>query len=164
METKKKKEVARKYRGVATLYPDGQVDFRPHAEGQPQHEGLTATRNSKLYRTVGKEPKEVAHLSVKAGTADPFADMLDELRRLYPDHDKSMPPLFGRRLFHEDGIDLRLNEQERTLECMFHIALPGCLQVSNQVLTVFQKINSCLAYNENSIKPLTRVAGKSSTK
>ena len=160
------KQEIKTYRGTARIYQQtGQIEFTPQQQGEPQQEGIAQTRLSKLYKTTGNRPKIVAHLVANADTADAYADMLSELNKLYP-ADKQKPPRKprGRTLLKDSDVALSLNQSERRLECRFDIVLPGCLEVSNKLLTIFQRINSCLAYNENFLKPLTRAHGKSSTK
>ena len=59
-------------------------EFMPQAQGEPQYEGISKTRHSQLKRSKGKAPKLVAHLTAQAESIDPYADMLDELRRIFP--------------------------------------------------------------------------------
>ena len=49
-------------------------EFMPQAQGEPQYEGISKTRNSQLKRSKGKAPKLVAHLTAKAESIDPYAD------------------------------------------------------------------------------------------
>jgi len=73
-------------------------EFLPQAQGEPQYEGLVKTRNSQLKRSKGKAPKLVAHLTAQAESIDPYADMMEELDKLFPDNKKGMPKPRGRRL------------------------------------------------------------------
>jgi hypothetical protein len=41
-------------------------EFLPQAQGEPQYEGISKTRNSQLKRSKGKAPKLVAHLTAQA--------------------------------------------------------------------------------------------------
>ena len=131
-------------------------EFMPQAQGEPQYEGISKTRNSQLKRSKGKAPKLVAHLTAQAESIDPYADMMEELGKLFPDNKKGMPKPRGRRLLAEPEVDLRLNTQERQLECHFHITLAGNVRYTDSLFTIFSKINSCLAYNQDSLKPLVR--------
>ena len=139
-------------------------EFLPQAQGEPQYEGLVKTRNSQLKRSKGKAPKLVAHLTAKAESIDPYADMLDELDRLFPESKKTVQKPRGRRLLAEPEVDLRLNTQERQLECHFHITLAGNVRYTESLFTIFSKINSCLAFNQDSLKPLVHAAVTTSGK
>ena len=63
-------------------------EFMPQAQGEPQYEGISKTRHSQLKRSKGKAPKLVAHLTAQAESIDPYADMLEELGKLFPDNKK----------------------------------------------------------------------------
>jgi hypothetical protein len=139
-------------------------EFLPQAQGEPQYEGISKTRNSQLKRSKGKAPKLVAHLTAKAESIDPYADMMEELGRLFPDNKKGMPNPHGRRLLAEPEVDLRLNTQERQLECHFKLLLAGNVRYTDSLFTIFSKINSCLAYNQDSLKPLVHAAATTSGK
>ena len=64
-------------------------EFMPQAQGEPQYEGISKTRHSQLKRSKGKAPKLVAHLTAQAESIDPYADMLDELGKLFPENKKN---------------------------------------------------------------------------
>ena len=72
-------------------------EFLP-AQGEPQYEGISKTRNSQLKRSKGKAPKLVAHLTAQAESIDPYADMMDELDRLFPESKNLHRNPRGRRL------------------------------------------------------------------
>ena len=76
-------------------------EFMPQAQGEPQYEGISKTRHSQLKRSKGKAPKLVAHLTAQAESIDPYADMMEELGKLFPDNKKGMPKPCGRRLLAE---------------------------------------------------------------
>ena len=61
-------------------------EFMPQAQGEPQYECISKTRHSQLKRSKGKAPKLVAHLTAQAESIDPYADMLEELGKLFPDN------------------------------------------------------------------------------
>ena len=139
-------------------------EFLPQAQGEPQYEGISKTRNSQLKRSKGKTPKLVAHLTAKAESIDPYADMMEELDKLFPANKKGMPRPHGRRLLSENGVDLRLNTEKRQLECHFNIELTSNVRYTDSLFNIFSKINSCLVYNQDSLKPLILAPEKSSTK
>ena len=139
-------------------------EFLPQAQGEPQYEGLVKTRNSQLKRSKGKAPKLVAHLTAKAESIDPYADMLDELGKLFPESKKTVQKPRGRRLLAEPEVDLRLNTNERQLECHFKLLLAGNVRYTDSLFTIFSKINSCLAFNQDSLKPLVHAAVTTSGK
>ena len=64
-------------------------EFMPQAQGEPQYEGISKTRNSQLKRSKGKAPKLVAHLTAQGESIDPYADMLEELDKLFPENKKN---------------------------------------------------------------------------
>ena len=139
-------------------------EFMPQAQGEPQYEGISKTRHSQLKRSKGKAPKLVAHLTAQAESIDPYADMMEELGKLFPDNKKGMPKPCGRRLLAEPEVDLRLNADQRQLECHFNIALAGNVRYTDSLFTIFSKINSCLAFNQDSLKPLVHAAATNSGK
>ena len=139
-------------------------EFMPQAQGEPQYEGISKTRHSQLKRSKGKAPKLVAHLTAQAESIDPYADMMEELGRLFPDNKKGMPKPCGRRLLAEPEVDLRLNADQRQLECHFNIPLAGNVRYTDSLFTIFSKINSCLAFNQDSLKPLVHAAATNSGK
>ena len=139
-------------------------EFMPQAQGEPQYEGISKTRHSQLKRSKGKAPKLVAHLTAQAESIDPYADMMEELGKLFPDNKKGMPKPCGRRLLAEPEVDLRLNADQRQLECHFNIPLAGNVRYTDSLFTIFSKINSCLAFNQDSLKPLVHAAVTNSGK
>ena len=139
-------------------------EFMPQAQGEPQYEGISKTRHSQLKRSKGKAPKLVAHLTAQAESIDPYADMMEELGKLFPDNKKGMPKPCGRRLLAEPEVDLRLNADQRQLECHFNIPLAGNVRYTDSLFTIFSKINSCLAFNQDSLKPLVHAPATTSGK
>ena len=126
------------------LFRSDYCEFMPQAQGEPQYEGISKTRNSQLKRSKGKAPKLVAHLTAQAESIDPDADMLDELGRLFPDNKKGMPKPRGRRLLAEPEVDLRLNADQRQLECHFNIPLAGNVRYTESLFTIFSKNLDCM--------------------
>lgn len=152
------------YKGIATLYRSGQVEFRPQVTGQPQQEPLLKTRNSKLYRTVGKDPKLMASLKVRGDSPDPLAEMTAELEKLFPDARKKVKAPRGRRLMDETDIDLRCNAASHQLECYFTLNLAGNLRYNEHLFNIFSKIHSCLVFNRDSLNQLVHAHVTSSGK
>ena len=112
----------------------------------------------------GKNPKLVAHLTAKADSMDPYADMQEELEHLFPDKENATPKPRGRRLMAESEIEVRLNSEQRQVECQFYIPLAGNVRYTESLFTIFSKINSCLAFNQDSLKPLVHAPATSSMK
>ena len=139
-------------------------EFMPQAQGEPQYEGISKTRNSQLKRSKGKNPKLVAHLTANADSMDAYADMQEELERLFPDKTGEAPKPRGRRLLAEQEIDVRLNSEQRQVECQFHIPLAGNVRYTDSLFTIFSKINSCLVFNQDSLKQLVHAPATSSMK
>ena len=139
-------------------------EFLPQSQGEPQYEGISKTRNSQLKRSKGKNPKLVAHLTAKADSMDPFADMQEELEHLFPDKENATPKPRGRRLMAESEIEVRLNSEQRQVECQFYIPLAGNVRYTESLFTIFSKINSCLAFNQDSLKQLVHAPATSSMK
>ena len=126
-------------------------EFLPQSQGEPQYEGISKTRNSQLKRSKGKNPKLVAHLTAKADSMD-------------PDKENATPKPRGRRLMAESEIEVRLNSEQRQVECQFYIPLAGNVRYTESLFTIFSKINSCLAFNQDSLKPLVHAPATSSMK
>ena len=103
-------------------------EFLPQSQGEPQYEGISKTRNSQLKRSKGKNPKLVAHLTAKADSMDPYADMQEELEHLFPDKENATPKPRGRRLMAESEIEVRLNSEQRQVESLHTV-----LKVLNRV-------------------------------
>ena len=95
---------------------------------------------------------------------DPYADMQEELEHLFPDKENATPKPRGRRLMAESEIEVRLNSEQRQVECQFYIPLAGNVRYTESLFTIFSKINSCLAFNQDSLKPLVHAPATSSMK
>ena len=113
-------------------------EFLPQSQGEPQYEGISKTRNSQLKQ--------------------------EELEHLFPDKENATPKPRGRRLMAESEIEVRLNSEQRQVECQFYIPLAGNVRYTESLFTIFSKINSCLAFNQDSLKQLVHAPATSSMK
>jgi hypothetical protein len=154
-----KKTYPLKLRGVLTVLNDEQdCEFRAQrSTGQSSQEEIAHTRSSKLYRTMGeKKPKVIAHLSTLSASADPTADLYDELDLLTKGlkDKKKAQPLRGRRLLEEPGVSVTLNATKRKLECVLSIDLAKQSDYQSELIKRMQKISQCLVINQHSLVKL----------
>ena len=149
-------EKGQKFKGVATLWPDGKVDFRPQTEGKSQQQGLKETKNSKLYQTTGKSPKLVAHLSIDSKTTDWRRAMLDELDAVLPPAQSALPgnPQ-GRLLLNDDDLVITLGD-DRKLMVRIDIDAATVVDMDSHIFKLLTRINTCLAFNRTLLKPQNR--------
>ena len=103
-------EKGQKFKGVATIWQDGKVDFRPQAVGEPQRKGISETKNGKLYESIGKNPKLIAHVSIDAKTPDKSAALHEELEKLLPAINLGVDII---KSFVLAGIDITMNQYNK---------------------------------------------------
>lgn len=165
MEDKTQK--TKKMRGSATLREDGSFDFRPDGEGQSRMENVKTARKSRLYSTAGaKQRSLVAHLSVPADSADPVADLYEDLQKLTEGQQTGVktPTLAGRILEKKDDYRVVMNQTKGTLDCTFSIDLRKDADYLKKFYELINSITKCLHYNENSVRQLCRALAKNGRK
>jgi hypothetical protein len=149
-------EKGQKFKGVATIWQDGKVDFRPQAVGEPQRKGISETKNGKLYESIGKNPKLIAHVSIDAKTTDKSAALHEELEKLLPKEERVLPPPAGRRLLLDDDMNIVLDEQHGLLQVRMDIDVRQVRDLDSCVFNLLTRINTCLAFNKTLLKQQSR--------
>lgn len=162
-----------KMRGTATVYSDLSIEFRPQGEGRAQQVPITSTRNSQLYRTTSaKKPQVVAHLKVPADTADPAAELTQQLndlcRRAWPEK-KQPRPRRRRRLARwpengTDGVTIEADERKYSLHVAMDISLADHVDYKDFFYQLVNETSKCLAFNTDFMNRLLRAAANTSGK
>ena len=146
----------KKFRGIATLYEDGKVDFRPQQEGPPQQRGISSTRNGKLYETTGKQPKVVAHLTIDGKTVDRRAALYDELDKLLPDDGQQARRPRGRKLMDDADCRITFDGKQRTLQIQMDVDMQKVVDLDTHIFKLLTRITTCLAFNRTFLKQRSR--------
>ena len=140
-------------RGCATYYRNGDVDFKAYAQGEPQREDVKKKGQSTCYRTVGKEPKRVAHLVIDDKAPDPQAALQEELDKFLAGFGKKQPkepqPLKRDRVLCNDN-DLKVWVKKDADEVRITLSLPleHVEALQKNMLTKTQKIYQCFTINK----------------
>jgi len=149
-------EKGQKFKGTATLWSDGRVDFRPQAAGDPRQRGIAETRDGKLYETTGQKPQVVAHLKCDARTVDRAAALHQALEELLPPEERRLKPPRGRLLLQDADLEVRLNQQTRHVEVRIDMDTTRVLDIDNHIFKLLTRINTCLAFNRTLLRPQSR--------
>ena len=159
-------EKPKKVRGTATIYADSRIDFRPQAEGSPAQVNKKSVGRSSFYKTTSeKEPQLVAHLSVPADSADPVAQMQEDLASLTKgmESKKSVQPK-GKLLVSTDGLKIFTNNTRKTITVVQEIDLSAHPNYEKFMLIQMQEIFKCFTINQSSLAKLIPAPRKSSRK
>ena len=146
----------RKVRGTATFHEDtGDMEFRACQPGEPVQKNVKRVKGSSFYETEGtKESSYVAHLKVPKTSADPVAEMFEQLaegtKRLQT---KEPPKPKGQRLLDEPRLTVILNNKERNVSVRMTIDLTEEGELSAKLFNLTSEVNKCFAINQ---KRLTR--------
>ena len=142
----------KKVRGTATIYADGDIDFRAYGEGSPTKKILKRSGNSQLYETTGeKSPKLVAHLMV--GRDDPAAltqlqQRLDEVTTGYGNTEDVQEPLKSDTLLWDEK-GLRVWFRKKTQDIAVSLTLPVDYEkpIQEMALKSLTKLFQCFTIN-----------------
>lgn len=140
-----------KLRGTATLYGDNRWEFTPQGVGEPQQKGVKRARQSRLFQTTSKtQPRTVMHLSVPADATDVVAELMQDFRQLTKGIEAAPPPERerGRRLLKEDGLDVYYATADNAVLLRCTLKNDSQRRMQQRILTILQKLTTCLATNE----------------
>ena len=148
-----------KIRGTLTIVSAADHDYEFRAQrqtGVSTQEVVSQTAVSKLYRTTGeRKPKLVAHLTTCADSADPAADLSEQLARLTKTFDRPATPRLRGRVLLDDSTGLRVthNQKQQVLECVLRFDLNTTKDLQSTLIKRMQEISTCLAINKTSLAP-----------
>lgn len=149
----------RRIRGTLIVKEGDDVEF--HAQrstGLSAQEQVASCGQSKLYRTVGeKTQKMVAHLSIAADSADPRADLMEQVEKLTRDMPSNAPQrLRGKTLMHDDDVCVVTNTQDHLVQVTMRIDVRKYPNYISRLLTLMQRLNQCFATNQASLAKLRK--------
>lgn len=144
-----------KMKGVMTLLnEEGDSEFRAQrSTGQSMQEVMATTSGgAKVYKTVGRRPQVVAHLTASADASDPYADLQAQLERLTA---KAAPRSKAARrvaksdrvLMNQDGICARLSRDGK-ISIQATIDLADTPDYTNTLISIMQKLSQCFLINQ----------------
>ena len=155
-QSNKKAGKPRKVRGTATFHEDtGDMEFRACQPGEPVQKNVKRVKDSSFYETEGtKESSYVAHLKVPKTSADPVAEMFEQLAEGTKRLQKKEPPKpKGRRLIDEPRLMVVHNAKENQVTVTMTIDLKAEGELSAKLFNLTSEVNKCFAINQ---KRLTR--------
>lgn len=155
-QSNKKAGQPRKVRGTATFHEDtGDMEFRACQPGEPVQKNVKRVKGSSFYETEGtKESSYVAHLKVPKTSADPVAEMFEQLAEGTKRLQKKEPPKpKGRRLIDEPRLMVVHNAKENQVTVTMTIDLKAEGELSAKLFNLTSEVNKCFAINQ---KRLTR--------
>lgn len=155
-QSNKKAGKPRKVRGTATFHEDtGDMEFRACQPGEPVQKNVKRVKGSSFYETEGtKESSYVAHLKVPKTSADPVAEMFEQLAEGTKRLQKKEPPKpKGRRLIDEPRLMVVHNAKENQVTVTMTIDLKAEGELSAKLFNLTSEVNKCFAINQ---KRLTR--------
>ena len=156
-EKKAAREYPVSFRGtLRQLDAEGNCEFKAVRHTGSTQLTVAQSGQSKLYRTTGQRaPQMVAHLSVSADSADPAAQLHQQLGRLTKGIVKRQPkPLDGVRLLEGKECIVVHNLKQQRLQVVIDIDLTQPqLNLQSEIIRHLQTINQCLAINRESLIP-----------
>lgn len=140
-------------RGVLTVLNEAQdCEFRAQrSTGESTQKVISKSGDAKLYQTTGKKPMMVAHLSTRADSSDPVADLysqLDAIAAKQPNKPKAKPRKRDRQLLSEDNAQVYLSTKERVVQMHLSINLDKTPDYQNELIRLMQKISQCFLINQ----------------
>lgn len=163
----KNEQIDKKLKGTATIYTDGAMEFVPQGTGSPRYETVSKVGSSAVYKTTGTgQQSYVAHLKVPADSADPQAELQEQLDKvglkLWPMPRAEVPR--GRVLLRQPGCLVTQNASRGELQVSFTINLKEKVDYLKEYYKLQNQINLCLHSNADSLRQLCRQLHSCSTK
>ena len=144
-----------KLKGVMTVLNEaGDSEFRAQrSTGQSSQQVMATTSGgAKVYKTVGKRPQVIAHLTASADACDPYADLQAQLDRLTAKAaPRSMtarkPAKSDRVLMNEKGICALLSRDGKiSIDAIIDLAETP--DYTNTLISIMQKLSQCFLINQ----------------
>jgi len=154
----KKGEGPWKVRGTATFHADHSVEFTPQGTGDPVQKNVRKLGESRYYETEGgrRSPGfHVVHLKAPMTSADPVADMAEQLEQLTAPlrKTKSAPEVVRERCLL-DGFDVMVYFAKREKRVRIEMRVPtDCSDMTAYLLDLTSQVSRCFAINETSLRP-----------
>ena len=145
----------RKVRGTAVFHDDDSVEFVPQQEGVPVQKGVRKLGESRFYETEGeKQSSYVAHLKVDKSSADPAAEMFEQLALLAKPLMKQLPPMPQSKVLLDDtNIHVWHEKDDNKVVIMMEVDTTASGELSSQVYNLTIRVNKCFAINKTSLRP-----------
>lgn len=142
-------------RGTAKINREtGDFDFKAYQEGSgPAKEVLKKRGDSQLYVTLGeKESSMVAHLRVKSSTADPVAQLYDDLGYVTRGMQKTEPRVpTSKQLLDREEVKVWHNKSRHCLVVRMEIGIEPAGDPSAKLFNLTSEVNKCLVINQKSL-------------
>jgi len=154
---KEKPMKPRRIRGTAVFHDDDAVEFIPQGKGEPVQRAVRKHGESKLYETEGdKTSSYVAHLKVNRDTADPRAELFDQLEHLTSKMNKDKeglltPPV--KCLEKTDCLKIWHNRRTKKVIVQMEISLDSGYMPSKALYQLTAATDKCFVINETSLVP-----------
>ncbi len=143
----------KKVRGTATIYADGDIDFRAQGEGKPQKRVLQRQGNSQLYETTSEHsPKLCAHLM--ADRDDPSAPrllqaQLDDFLQGFGSQQKELLPVRKDTvLWDADGLRVWYRKQHQDIAVTLTLPADYEEKIQRNALRKLQNLYQCFTINK----------------
>ena len=146
----------RKVRGTATYHDDtGDMEFRAVQPGEPVQKNVRKSGESSFYETEGKgRSSYVCHLKVDRDSADPAAEMDEQLQRLTASiRTRECAKPRGKRLMEKPGVTVYHNRQKSEVSVLMTIDLASEGELSAKLFNLTAEVNKCFAINRTSLTP-----------
>ena len=143
-----------KVRGQATINIEtGDVDFRAYQQGEPVQRNVKKQGGSSFYETEGrKESSYICHLKVPKDSADPAAEMQEQLEKfLKPLVKKEPAKPRGKRLLETQDVTVYHNQKEQRVSVLMTIDLTAEGELSAKLFNLTSEVNKCFAINQKSL-------------
>ena len=154
-------------KGTATYYKNGDVDFKAYAQGEPQRKDVTKKGQSSCYRTIGKEPKRVAHLVIDDNAPDKAAALQEELDKFLTGfggkQKEAAPRRKDRMLWDADGIRVWMKPETKNVLVTLDLPLNLAEDMKNDVLSKLQKVYQCFTINRQYLRRAVLAQKKTSS-
>ena len=146
----------RKVRGTATFHDDtGDMEFRAVQPGEPVQKNVKRSGSSTFYETDGqKDSSYVCHLKVSKTSADPAAEMEEQLQKLTaPLRKREGAKPRGKRLVDTPELTVYHNKRESKVSVLMTIDLQTEGEISAKLFYLTAEVNKCFAINRTSLIP-----------
>lgn len=153
-----KSEYPLRMRGVLTVLNEANdCEFRAQrTTGESTQKVISKSGDAKLYQTIGKKPMMVAHLTTRADSSDPVADLyqqLDAIAAKQSSKPKAKPRKRDRQLLNEEHAQVYLSQKERMVQMQLSIDLTKTPDYQNELIKLMQKISQCFLINQVFLRP-----------
>lgn len=146
---------AGKVRGTAKMTPEGEFSFCPAKSAGPRVDRLGSTPSgSSLVKSVGKSRYRMMLLS-KPGSADPYADMVEEAKTLMTQsgyHDAL--EIKGRKIVQRNDITIFADAKKKQLQVLMTVPLKAKTDYVTALSLRMAELFKIVAINQPTIKKM----------